>query len=90
MPVGTVRTVPEEVLQADVTKLRVMAAQRNADAEYVLGERYQTGDGVPQDLKAAVEWYLKAARQGHAHAQYRIGGCYEQGRGVAQDHKAAF
>ncbi len=30
-------------------------AQGNADAEYVLGERYETGKGVPQDLKAAAE-----------------------------------
>jgi hypothetical protein len=33
VPVGTVRAVPEDVLQADVTKLRVLAAQGNADAE---------------------------------------------------------
>jgi len=90
VPVGTVRAVSEDDLHADVTQLRVMAAQGNADAEYVLGERYATGNGVPQDDKAAAEWYLKAARQGHAHAQYSIGCCYNEGRGVAQDNKAAF
>jgi len=89
MPVGTVRAVPEDVLQADIAKLRVLAAQGNADAEFGLGERYETGNGVPQDDKAAAEWNLKAARQGHAHAQYTIGFCYDQCLGIAQDHKAA-
>jgi hypothetical protein len=63
VPAGTVHAVSEDVLQADVTKLRVMAAQGNADAEYVLGDRYRTGKGVPQDDKAAAELYLKAARR---------------------------
>jgi TPR repeat protein len=90
VPVGTVRAVPEDVVLADLTKLRVLAAQGDADAEYVLGERYATGNGLPQDDKAAAEWWLKAARQGHAHAQHNIGCFYREGRGVAQDHKAAF
>jgi hypothetical protein len=90
VPAGTVRAVSEDALLADVTKLRVLAAQGNADAEYVLGLRYATGKGVPEDDKAAAEWYLKAARQGHAHAQYNIGCLYDKGKGVAQDHKAAF
>jgi TPR repeat protein len=55
--VGTVRAVPEDVLQADLIKLRVLAVQGNADAECMLGERYRTGKGVPQDDKAAAEWW---------------------------------
>jgi hypothetical protein len=85
--VGTVRAIAADFIHADIAQLRVLAAQGNADAEYVLGERYWTGEGVPQDDKAAAEWFLKAARQGHAHAQFSIGFFYREGRGVAQDHK---
>ncbi len=89
VPVGTVRAVSADILQADIALLRVMVLQEIADAEYALGERYGKGKGVPQDDKAAAKWFLKAAQQGHADAQYKIGCCDADGLGVAQDYKAA-
>ena len=50
---------------------------------------YQNGQGVPQDYKEAVKWYLKAAEQGNAIAQNHLGVMYDQGKGVTQDYKEA-
>ncbi len=34
---------------------------------------YKAGDGVPQDYKKAMEYYLQAADQGDSDAQYSLG-----------------
>ena len=44
---------------------------------------------MPQDYKAAVQWYRRAPEQGHADAQSNLGWMYDKGEGVPQDHKAA-
>ncbi|KAF8944409.1 hypothetical protein BGZ46_006261, partial [Entomortierella lignicola] len=41
--------------------------------QYILGEKYQHGDGVNQDLFRAATCYLKAANQGLSEAQYQLG-----------------
>jgi TPR repeat protein len=46
---------------------------------------YANGRGVPQDNKAAVSWYRKAAEQDHADAQFHLGVVYASGLCVAQD-----
>jgi TPR repeat protein len=50
-----------------------------------LGNRYRTGEGVPQDYATAVRWYRQAAEQGDADAQNNLAAMYEQGLGVEQD-----
>jgi TPR repeat protein len=65
------------------------AANGNADAQYLLGEMYEYGRGVPQDDKTAVKWYTLAAEQVHGMAQYMLASMYEDGRGVSQDLKEA-
>ena len=66
---------------------------------------FKNGQGVEQDFKKAMEWYLKAANQGSIIACYNIGTCflfycveydylyvgflYNSGRGVTQDYKKA-
>ena len=50
-----------------VTALREwtpLAKQGDASAQYNLGVMYGNGQGVPQDYKAALEWYTLAAEQG--------------------------
>ena len=41
---------------------------------------YRKGQGVPQDYKAAVSWYSKAAEQGYASAQSNLGFMYANGQ----------
>lgn len=65
------------------------AEQGNADFQSSLGLMYEEGNGVPQDLGKAVEWYRKAADQGHADAQFLLGDMYLNGRGVSRDAQIA-
>ena len=58
-------------------------AQRN------LGVVYLKGQGVLQDDKLALDWYLKAAQQENALAQSDLGAMYYYGQGVPQDDKQA-
>ena len=54
-------------------ELQPLAEQGNADAQNYLGFMYYKGKGVPQDDKAAVQWYRRAAEQGDADAQKNLG-----------------
>ena len=49
--------------------LALVAAQNgHAGAQYIIGSFYEHGDGVPQDLRKALDWYVAAAKQGDAGA----------------------
>lgn len=63
-------------------RIEKLFEQNNADAQYKLGIRYYTGDGVEKNHSEAVKWFRKAAEQGNAEAQYNLGVCYENGEGV--------
>ena len=38
---------------------------KDADAQFMIGQMYAKGKGVAKDKKAADQWYWKAAQQGH-------------------------
>lgn len=61
------------------------ADQGDAEAQFSLAVRYETGRGVDQDMESAVDWYTKAANGGHAQAQYRLGQLYEAGQEVSKN-----
>ena len=63
-------------------RIEKLFEQNNADAQYKLGIRYYTGDGVEKNHSESVKWFRKAAEQGNAEAQYNLGVCYEKGEGV--------
>jgi uncharacterized protein len=83
--------------------IRPLAEQGDARAQTMLGDMYDNGQGIPQDMKpdvqytAAVGWYSKAAEQGDADAQRSLartqnmlGSLYNLGvPGVRQDYAAA-
>src|SRR3546814_1838433 len=54
---------------AAVKQGRPAAAAGDADAQFNLGQAYKLGRGVPMDIKAATEWFRKAAAQGHIRAE---------------------
>ena len=64
---------------------RPLADQGDAGSQWMLGQMYENGRGVPRDYVQAVNWYYKAAGQGYAAAQYGLGDMYDSGQGVAQD-----
>jgi hypothetical protein len=70
-------------------ELRPLAELGLAEAQSMLGVRYENGEGVPQDYAEAVKWYRLAAEQGDAYAQLKLGVMYENGQGVAQDYVLA-
>jgi hypothetical protein len=74
----------------DLKDLKKLAAAGGADAEYALGRRYATGDGVKQDYREAMRWFLAAAEQGNVKAQGRVAAWMWAGRGVPQDYSKAY
>ena len=65
--------------------LKDLAASGNAPAQFEIAVRLSDGKGVTRDVKAAVNWFERAAKQGLAPAQYRLGSIYEKGVGVTAD-----
>ena len=56
-----------------------------AKAQFNVGFIYDNGQGVLQDYKTAVKWYILSSEQGFAKAQYNLGGMYALGQGVIED-----
>lgn len=58
-----------------------LAERGDAAAQYELGRMYQSGRGVTQDYRKAVDWYRHSAEQGYAPAERSLGGMYRGGYG---------
>ncbi len=72
------------------------AEQGDPNAQYRMGEFYELGYEIEQDIEKAVEWYEKAVQQGHAQARdawigalLNLGYIYEVGYGRPQDLEAS-
>ena len=72
-----------------VVDLRGQAGQGDPVAMATLGERYETGDGVPLDPDEALDWYRQAAAAGDPLAQYRLGEMYLNGAIKPANHRRA-
>lgn len=96
--------IPKTFTGIAESRLRTLAEQGQARAQYNLGYMYASGMGVPQDDEEAARWYRLAAEQGyaraqdtlgalardgHASAQYNLGLMHANGRGVPQNDKVA-
>ncbi|MGF1640828.1 MAG: peptidoglycan-binding protein [Rhodospirillales bacterium] len=73
----------------EVAEIRRAADRGDAEAQYQMGLRYATGDGVTRHHVRARGWFELAAAQGHRGAQYRLGLAYAAGRGVSRDPERA-
>lgn len=49
-----------------------LAEKGNAEAQYKIGEMYETGFGVKKDMEQAQYWINKSAKQGHEVAGYKL------------------
>ena len=56
-----------------------------AEAQFVSGLKFATGEGVSQDYTQAAQCYSQAAEQDHSLAQLHLAMLYWQGQGVARD-----
>ena len=79
----------ELAANATIAEIRSRAEQGDKEAQFRLGEAYDTGAGVGKDSLEAMKWYRKAAEQGHAEAEYNLGVHYELGEAVSKDYAEA-
>ena len=61
----------------------------DAKLQYILGNKYDSGNDVAQAQSTAFEWYELAAENGNADAQFNLGLLYDLGKGVSQDKQEA-
>ncbi|HXW92141.1 MAG TPA: GAF domain-containing protein, partial [Terriglobales bacterium] len=73
-----------------LSELRGLAEQGDAAAQFAMGVRYETGEGVDQNDLEAVRWFNKAAEQDDPGAQAMLGAYYWAGRGVPADPVQAY
>jgi len=67
--------------EIEVARLWRAASQGHVDAQYELGHKYDTADGVWHSDSKAARWYRRAAHQGHAGARYELGMMYRYEHG---------
>ncbi len=61
------------------------AAAGDSRGALFVGVLYDTGLGVGQSYRQALDWYRRAADAGNAAGMFNVGVMYDAGRGVAQD-----
>jgi len=67
-----------------------LAKKGNAEAEYKVGEMYETGFGVKKNMKEAQTWTKKAAAQGHETAGFKLLYWDIKKKGLKGDNKKKF
>jgi TPR repeat protein len=80
----------EQPQAADPLQGLIQAANGgDPDAQYELGLRYVSGQGVEEDHVKALAWYKKAASGGNVQAMTNIGVIYQTGDGVEKNQSEA-
>jgi TPR repeat protein len=69
----------------DEEELRLWADKGEPDAQFDLGLRLVTGEGIKKSEKEGAEYIRKSAVQNHLRAQCVLGSLYEEGVGVEKD-----
>ncbi len=70
-------------------QLTDMASAGDLGAQTALGQVYEKGLGVRQNLDQALRWYARATEGGDALAPFHVGALYERGVLVSQDYAEA-
>lgn len=78
-------SVQAQQQRVDEKELRGWADRGDADAQFELGLRLITGEGVKKNLEEGVKLVEKAAKQKHLRAQHVMGSLYEDGVGAKKD-----
>ncbi|HEV8522926.1 MAG TPA: SEL1-like repeat protein [Terriglobales bacterium] len=55
------------------------------EGQLKVGDMYEKGDEVPQNMAAAAKWYRKGADAGHPYGMLKLYHMYAAGQGVARD-----
>jgi len=76
--------------EAALKTLIPAAEAGDANAQNIVADAYDEGNGVAQDHDKALELWIKSANQGFSRARYNLGLLYENGRdGIAPDIEEA-
>lgn len=67
-----------------------LAEKGNAEAQFKIGEMYETGFGTTKNMKLAEEWINKAAAQGHETARFKQLYWDMKKNGLTKDNKARY
>lgn len=70
-------------------ELQPLADSGHPGAQFLFGQMYYWGRGVPESRPDAAIWLRRAAEQGHPEAQVRLSLIYECGQGVRKDEAKA-
>lgn len=73
----------------DISTLKKLAQEGDADAQNNLGVRYLDGISVEKNIDEGVKWLQKAVDEGQRDAENTLGALYAQGIGVEQDPNKA-
>ena len=65
------------------------ASEGSLEAEMLLGQMFQKGEGVEKDPAIAAYWYEKAVNDGLVLAQVQLGKMYYEGDGVEKNYNTA-
>ncbi len=82
---GSMAVVAQPVAAPDLNIQRTAAEAGDSAAQFDMGNRYLSGDGVIADEFEAARWFRKAADQDNNNAQYNLGVMYMTGKGVIAD-----
>jgi TPR repeat protein len=75
--------------QSAIQFYRTAAEAGHGPAQFYLGRRYETGDGLTRNDLLALDWYVKAAANGHSAAANNIGAMIATGRVGPRDRARA-
>jgi len=75
----------EKNVEKGIEWLTKAADQGHAQAQWLLGVRYQNAEGVDRDFVKAVTLFKQSADQNFAEAQFMLGVAYQYGVGVKKD-----
>ena len=71
--------------EMSLEECQAMAAKGNAEAQWQLGQRYESGNGIKKNTTRALAQYKKAAEQRHSKACSKLAQFYESGTFVRKD-----
>ena len=72
----------QQISDDQLARLEQAAGEGDVSIQYLLGQMFENGLGVPQNLDKAAKFYQKAADANHVLAQNALGWMYAEGRGV--------
>ena len=70
--------------------LKKAGEQGQVDAQLSLGNKYLSGQGVPQSYDETAKWFKLAADQGNGNSQSNLGVLYAMGNGVPRNDVEAY